>query len=136
MLEPLSILNEELPKGNGEIILLLDDEASIREVTGATLEAYGYRVVTANDGAEAIALYTQNREQIGAVLMDMVMPIMDGLAAIRALYKIDPQVKIIAVSGLGEKGRLAEITGRDVTFLLKPYTVEMLLKAIHKVLAQ
>lgn len=66
----------ELPRGNGEMILVVDDEA------------------------EAIALYTQNREQIGVVLMDMVMPIMDGLAAIRALYKIDPHVKVIAVSGL------------------------------------
>jgi two-component system cell cycle sensor histidine kinase/response regulator CckA len=125
----------ELPSGNGEMILVVDDEASIREVTRATLEAYGYRVITANDGAEAIALYTQNREQIGVVLMDMVMPIMDGLATIRALYKIDPHVKVIAVSGLRGNGRLAEITGTGVcAFLSKPYTAETLLKTLYSVL--
>jgi DNA-binding NarL/FixJ family response regulator len=67
--------------------------------------------------------------------MDMVMPIMDGPASIRALYKIDPQVKVIAVSGIRENDKFAEITGTDVSaFLLKPHTAEVLLKTLHGVL--
>ncbi len=125
----------ELPIGHGELILVVDDEPSIREVTRATLETYGYRVITASDGAEAVALYTQNREEVRIVLMDMAMPIMDGPSAIRALYKIDPQVKVVAVSGLRENDKLREVTGTDVcTFLSKPYTAETLLVTLHKVL--
>jgi two-component system cell cycle sensor histidine kinase/response regulator CckA len=124
----------ELPRGNGELILVVDDEASIREVTRAILETLGYRVITANDGAEAVALYAQHREELGVVLMDMVMPIMDGPVAIRTLYKIDPQVKVIAVSGITENDKL-EVTGVDVcAFLAKPYTGETLLKTLHEVL--
>jgi DNA-binding NtrC family response regulator len=68
--------------------------------------------------------------------MDMVMPIMDGPASIRALYKIDPQVKIIAVSGIRESDKLTEITGTDVSASLsKPYTAEMLLKTVHGVIS-
>jgi len=125
----------ELPMGHGELILVVDDENSIPEVTKATLETYGYRVITANDGAEAVALYMQNREEIRVVLMDMAMPIMDGPASIRALYKIDPQVKVIAVSGLKESDKPQGVTGRDVcTFLLKPYAAETLLVTLQKVL--
>jgi PAS domain S-box-containing protein len=126
----------ELPRGNGELILVVDDEASIREVTRAILETLGYRVITANDGAEAVALYAQHREELGVVLMDMVMPIMDGQAAIRALFKVDPEVKVIAISGRGKNDKLTEVTGTDVcAFLLKPYTAETLLKTLREVLS-
>jgi two-component system cell cycle sensor histidine kinase/response regulator CckA len=125
----------ELLRGHGELILVVDDEASIREVTRAILETHGYRVITANDGAEAVALYAQHREELGAVLMDMVMPIMDGPSAIRALYKINPQVKVIAVSGITKNDKL-EVAGVDVcAFLAKPYTGETLLKTLHDVLS-
>jgi len=126
----------ELPRGNGELILVVDDEDSIREVTRATLEMYGYRVITANDGAEAVALYVQHREELGVVLMDMVMPIMDGQAAIRALFKVDPEVRVIAVSGIKENGKLTKVTSVDVcAFLAKPYTAGTLLKILHEVLS-
>jgi PAS domain S-box-containing protein len=126
----------ELPRGHGELILVVDDEASSREITRATLETQGYSVITANDGAEAVALYAQHREELGVVLMDMVMPIMDGPAAIRAVSQIDPQVKVIAVSGIKKNDKLAKVTGVDVcAFLTKPYTAEQLLKTLHKVLS-
>jgi PAS domain S-box-containing protein len=127
----------ELVRGHGELILVVDDEASSREITRATLETQGYRVITANDGAEAVALYSQNRGELRIVLMDMVMPIMDGPSAIRALYKIDPQVKVISVSGIQQNYKLAEITGADVcAFLTKPHTAETLLKTLHDVLSR
>jgi len=73
------------------------------------LEIRRYKVITANNGKEAIALYKQNREEIKVVLMDMMMPVMDGLASIRELHKINPRIKVIAVSGLTEKDKLAKV---------------------------
>lgn len=126
----------ELPSGHGELVLLVDDEAPIREITRATLEAYGYKVITASDGAEAAALYAQNIEETRVVLMDMAMPNMDGLASIRVIRKINPNVKIIAVSGLAEKKKLTKVADINAnSFLPKPYTAEKLLKTIHEVLS-
>jgi CheY-like chemotaxis protein len=68
----------ELPLGNGELILVVDDEASIREITKETLEASGYRVLTGNDGTEAIALYATHAQNIALVITDMMMPYMSG----------------------------------------------------------
>jgi two-component system cell cycle sensor histidine kinase/response regulator CckA len=126
---------EHLPAGRGELILVVDDEVSIRKIARATLQTYGYRVITANDGAEALALYLKNKDEIRAVIVDMIMPIMDGPTSIRALRDIDSQVKIIAVSGLKENGKAAEVANADVqAFLSKPYTAEIFLKTLDKIL--
>jgi CheY-like chemotaxis protein len=115
--------------------MVAEDEDSIREVTASTLEEYGYNVLTANDGADAVALYAQNKDKIKVVLMDMMMPVMDGHSSIRAIRKINHGVKIIAVSGFAEKDKLAKIADTRVhAFLSKPYTGETLLKTIHEVL--
>ncbi|MEW5858233.1 MAG: PAS domain S-box protein [Cyanobacteriota bacterium] len=125
----------ELPRGDGEWILVVDDEPAIREVTKTSLEAYDYRVLTANDGIEAIALYAQHRAEISVVLIDMMMPTMDGPTTIRALQKMNPQVKVVAVSGLVSSHKLPAIAGSVVKrFLSKPYTAEDLLKSIHELL--
>lgn len=127
----------DLPAGSGEMILVVDDEMAIREITRRTLEAFGYAVLTASDGTEAIALYAQKKDEIKLVLTDMMMPYMDGAATIRALQRINPQVKIIASSGLSENGRAAEMMGTGAkTFLSKPYTAEKLLKTIEAVLSR
>ncbi|KCZ71876.1 PAS/PAC sensor hybrid histidine kinase [Candidatus Methanoperedens nitroreducens] len=126
----------ELPTGKGEVILVVDDETSIREITRTTLETYGYRVITASNGAEAVELYIQNREDIKVVLMDMIMPVMDGPTSIRALCKINPDVRIIAISGLAERDKLSGVTDIRVhASLLKPYTAERLLRTIHEVIS-
>ncbi len=124
----------ELPIGNEELILVVEDEESIRDVTFSTLEENGYKVLNANDGAEAVALYAENMDKIKVILMDMMMPVMDGQASIRAIRKINPQVKIIVVSGLAEKDRLKNVTEYTNAFLPKPYTAERLLKTVHEVL--
>jgi PAS domain S-box-containing protein len=128
--------NRHLPEGNGELVLVVDDEAAICEITKATLEAYHYEVMTANDGIEAIALYAQHRDKIRVVLVDMMMPSMDGFTTIRTLHKIDPQVNVIAVSGLNSNQQSAMLSGVGVkAFLAKPYTAEKLLKILCDVLA-
>ncbi|MCK5188378.1 MAG: response regulator, partial [Deltaproteobacteria bacterium] len=87
-----------------------------------------------NDGAEAVAIYAQNIDKIKIVLMDMIMPVMEGAASIQALRKINPGLKIIAVSGLTENNKLANNASIVQAFLSKPYTAERLLKTIHDVL--
>ncbi|VVB90251.1 Methanogenesis regulatory histidine kinase FilI [uncultured archaeon] len=125
----------ELPIGQGELILVAEDEGSIREVTTSTLETYGYRVLTADDGAQAVMLYAENKDEIKVILMDMMMPVMDGQASIRAIRKINPEVKIIVVSGLTDKDMLLNFADYSNAFLPKPYTTERLLKTLHEVLS-
>lgn len=125
-----------MPLGNGETILVIDDEASILDITTQTLTAFGYRVLCATDGAEAIALYAENKKNIALVLTDMAMPIMDGAAVIRALLRINPAVTIIAASGLKVTGDVTQIPAGGIKhFLMKPYTSGTLLKSIRSVLA-
>lgn len=130
-------IRADLPQGNGELILVVDDEESIREITRGTLETFGYNVLTASDGTEALALYADRKNEIAAVLTDMVMPFMDGSATIRALHRMNPQVRIIAASGLGTGQRAGEGSLEGVAvFLNKPYTAEKLLKTLAQVLKE
>src|SRR5450756_3201869 len=78
------------PKGNGELILVVDDEESIRAMTVRALQAHGYRTLAARDGAAAMTLYASHRNDIQVVVTDLMMPIMDGVATIRALRKLSP----------------------------------------------
>ncbi|MEH2464188.1 hybrid sensor histidine kinase/response regulator [Nostoc sp.] len=133
-----TITPEELPpqRGHGELILVVDDEVAIQEITRTSLEAHNYKTLIASDGMEAIALYAQYRDKISAVLMDIMLPSLDGLTAIRTLRKINPQVRIIASSGLTSDNKLSAVAAIGVnTFLSKPYTVNELLLSLQKVLS-
>ena len=126
---------KELPSGHGELILVVDDEAAIREITKGTLEAYGYKVLTAGDGTEAVAIYAEHRDDISLVLTDMMMPYMDGPATIRALQRMNPGIRIIAATGLSANAKMTESDALKVQkFLVKPYTAESLLFAVAEVL--
>jgi PAS domain S-box-containing protein len=128
-------LRPQLPAANGGCVLVVDDEAAIREITRNALEAFGYQVLTAADGAEGLALFAANQPRVKAVLTDMMMPKLDGPALIRALKKLDPQVPIVASSGLAEESKAAEARLAGVqTFLAKPYTTEKLLRALAEAL--
>lgn len=123
-------------RGAGQCILVVDDELAVRTVSQRALEAFGYRVLLAKNGAEAVARYAKSKDEIAAVITDMMMPIMDGPALIHALEKINPGIKVLGVSGLndgystGGKGK-----ARPRHFLSKPYTAETLLEALQRVLA-
>ncbi len=126
-LEPLA--------GKEELILVVDDEPAIQEITRASLETHNYKTLVASDGIEAIALYAQNRDKISAVLMDIMLPSLDGLTAIRTLQKINPSVKIVATSGLASSSKLAQASTTNISgFISKPYTVKELLLTLQKVL--
>lgn len=126
----------KISRGNGKRVLVVDDEATIRKVLGATLESFGYRVTLAASGDEAIELYKRHREDIALVFTDLMMPGMSGAALIRSLRAIEPDVKVIASSGV----RCASVNGEradvDVDcFLPKPYGTKVILEAISTVLS-
>ncbi len=124
----------QLPKGNGELILIVDDEEIIRQTAQTSLQNYNYKTLLAKDGIEAIAIYAEHKKEISLVLMDLMMPNMDGLTTIRAIHKINPQVKVIPTSGLpADLGKTFPLNIK--TFLLKPYTIEQLLDAVNSYLS-
>jgi two-component system cell cycle sensor histidine kinase/response regulator CckA len=124
-----------LPHGNGELILLVDDEAPILEVTRPLLESFNFRVFTAGDGVQALEVYKEHRAEIKAVVTDMMMPRMNGVQTIQELRKIDPGLKVIGVSGLGSETSLTK-AGKNAAnaFLRKPYTTEELLVALERLI--
>ncbi len=122
----------DLPRGSGELILVVDDELQICQVTKVLLENHNYRVLTARNGAEAITLGEAHAPEINGVLMDMRMPKMSGMIALEALQRINPQLKVVVTSGVMSTD---EFISRDDlkghTLLPKPYSVEDLLQAIY-----
>jgi PAS domain S-box-containing protein len=120
---------KKLLDGHGQLILIVDDEPFIREITQFSLNEHNYQTMVANDGIEAIALYTKYAKEISVVLMDIVMPSINGLNAIQTLKKIDPNIRIIANSGLAEHRQAAICAGSQV-FLMKPYTIYELLEIL------
>jgi PAS domain S-box-containing protein len=126
--------NQVLPCGHGELVLLVEDEATIREVSSLILQSHGYRVLGVSEGAEAITLYRERAREIDLVITDLAMPIMDGWALIRSLQQINPQVLIIALTGL-EDVDLVELGTLGVRKVLtKPCSAEMMLTAMQSVL--
>jgi two-component system, cell cycle sensor histidine kinase and response regulator CckA len=124
-------IKNELLFGKGELILVVDDEIAVQEVTKATLEIHGYRTLLANDGIEAIALYAENKDKISAVLLDMMMPSLDSVTIIRTLSKLNSQVQIVAMSGLATNESVAKMTSEGVkAFLAKPFTAHELLQPL------
>ncbi|MCH8029674.1 MAG: PAS domain S-box protein [Candidatus Dadabacteria bacterium] len=130
-----SSLDLSIPRGNGELVMIVDDEPSFREITKETLLFNGYNVLTANDGTEAVALAAENKEEIQAVITDMMMPVMDGAATIKALRKIKPELKIIGTSGLNAEDKYLQSSTTGVqAFLSKPYTAAMMLQCLAEIL--
>ncbi|PAW89699.1 MAG: hypothetical protein B9S33_02520 [Pedosphaera sp. Tous-C6FEB] len=120
-----------LPVGHGELVLVVDDEAAVREIVKATLEGYGYRVVTAEDGTQAVARFVEHLQEVQLLLTDMQMPHMDGSATIRALRNIQPGLRVVATSGLTAHQAALKARGLEVQgFVAKPFTAASLLLAL------
>jgi two-component system, cell cycle sensor histidine kinase and response regulator CckA len=123
--------------GNGEWVLIVDDEQSVREITRGALESWGYKVILASNGMEAIDIIKSQGDKISVVLTDMMMPIMDGSAVIRSVYQLHPEIRIIAASGLADIEKLSELKGTPIhAFLPKPFTSEKLLITIQSILQE
>jgi PAS domain S-box-containing protein len=121
--------------GNGELILVVDDEAAIREITKISLETHNYQVITASDGIDAFSLYAEHKQAISVVILDLMMPLLNTSTIILTLKKMNPQVQIIAMSGLAPN---QAITASDPTmiqaFLAKPFTTHELLQSLHQII--
>ena len=126
---------EEMPRGNNELVLVIDDEESMRVLTKEILENYRYRVITAKDGREAVAVYTERQSEIRVVITDMMMPEMDGPATIRALREVNQEVPIVAMSGLAtEDTSLTDDIGNKIQASIdKPFSTGTLLRTISRV---
>lgn len=123
------------PMGQGELILVADDEAAIRSIAAQTLETFGYRVLTACDGADAIAMAALHRDQLQLMVTDMAMPVMDGMIAIRTVGTIAPHIRIIATSGMDSGAADKQVTHPSIhAHLNKPYSADQLLQTVHDVL--
>jgi PAS domain S-box-containing protein len=125
----------ELLEGNGELVLVVDDEPGIVQMTKMILENRNYRVLTAEDGPDALSPIAQQTDPIKVVLTDMSMPFMDGVALIRAIKKMKPATMFIASTGQGEKTRTGELESLGVkNFLTKPYDTQTLLTTVRDTL--
>ena len=126
-----------LATGGGETVLFVDDEPAIRHVAKHALEAAGYRVLVATNGAEAVEIVAADPAAIAVVVTDMMMPVLGGEGLIRELRRRAPHVRIIAASGISSNEALAREAGLPAgCFLSKPFTAGTLLQALGDVLAR
>jgi PAS domain S-box-containing protein len=131
---PVDEVKAEMPRGHGETILVIDDEPGVREVVRSLLKIYGYTPLVAEDGASGIALFREQHAKVAVVVTDMMMPGIQGPEVVRELRSIDPEVRVVAMSGvLSERGEISEEPGRLV-FLAKPMTGAELLGAVQRVI--
>ena len=135
--KPAAANQSRLPRGNNELVLVVDDEEPIRIFAKSMLERFGYRILLAANGAEAVKLYTSRGNEIAAVITDMSMPGMDGPATIAALRAINLDVKVIGSSGLDVRDGVSGVVNAGlVHFMSKPYTAEAVLNMLHEVLRE
>jgi PAS domain S-box-containing protein len=128
---------EDFPHGNGELVVVADDEAPIREVIKVTLESHNYRVLAVSDGPSALACVAEHKPDVAVLLVDVMMPYMDGPATIRAAQRLKDPLRFIVMSGLMENDKVAEIPeSARAAFLAKPFTTAQLLTTLRGVLDQ
>lgn len=119
-------------RGN-ELIMVVDDEQNVRDVTRAVLERYGYRVVTAVNGQDAIVQFISRRTEVRLVLTDLMMPVMNGLALIKWLRELAPDIPVVAMTGLEDPGPAEELGRFGVAgTMAKPFTAVVLLETVAR----
>lgn len=123
-------------RGQGETVLFVDDEAAVREVGRAVLERLNFHVVTATDGADGLLQVAQHRAHLRAIVTDLHMPRMDGLAFVRALRPMLPEVAVVVASGRMDEAMADEFRRLGVMRRLdKPYTEALLIRELNLLLA-
>jgi CheY-like chemotaxis protein len=121
-------------EGAGELIVVVDDDARVREMTAAILSRHGYRVLTASDGTEAVAVVAARGCEISMIITDIRMPNLDGAALANVVLQLNPLIKILAMSGLSSGGQNLQMQRYAGAFLYKPFKIEALLHAVHGLL--
>ncbi len=125
-------------RGRGEHVLVVDDEPQLRQIAREMLEGFGYRVSTASQGEEALALYLRALEAgrpFDLVMMDLAMPVMDGLTCLERLHQCHPQARVLVVTGHGaETVSWGQEPRHPQEVLRKPYSLEQLLRHVRRAL--
>jgi CheY-like chemotaxis protein len=125
----IAILN---PEGERESILIIDDEPEIAEFASTILAEEGYKVIVARDGFEALKIFQQIHDQIGLVILDFFLPVMDGDAVFEELKAINPSVNVVLSSGFAEQNKIGAMLAQGLRgFIPKPYTREKLLEQVQ-----
>lgn len=128
-----------IQRGGGELVLLVDDDASIREIAATILENHGFRVITCSDGTEALAAFDTRAGEIAVVITDVDMPRLGGVALTRALLQLRPDLRLVAMSGLSRNNLgdldIPEIRTLAHEFLQKPFKPEDLIGAVRRMIA-
>jgi PAS domain S-box-containing protein len=123
------------PRGVGELILIVDDEPNVRQLTATILAQHGYQILTAADGHEALALFAPRPDEIRLVVTDLAMPGLDGAGLARVLRRLKPEVRVLLTSGMADE-RATGPTGESpaVPLLRKPFKAATLLHTVHELL--
>ena len=125
----IEVLN---PKGNRELILLVEDELEIGQLAAEMLTDEGYKVILAKDGFEALKVYQQLQKQIALIILDFFLPVMDGDAVFDELKALNPEVVVVLSSGFAEQTKLGNMLAQGLKgFIPKPYTREKLLEQVR-----
>jgi CheY-like chemotaxis protein len=126
----------ELDKKGSDVILVADDNKNVRQLSKRILEEFGYTVIVARDGQEAVELFNDNLNRIDLLFLDVAMPRLNGLQVSRAVHAVNPKMKILFCSGYRENEVLNQgWLERGANFLMKPYTPKELLMKIREVLS-
>ena len=122
-------------KGGRELILLVEDEVEIAQLAAEMLTDEDYRVIVAHDGFEALRMYQQIGNQIGLVILDFFLPVMDGDAVFDELRAINPNAAVVLSSGFAEQSKLGNMLAQGLRgFIPKPYRREKLLEQVRSTL--
>jgi len=128
-------LQEKNPKGSREYILLIEDEAQVAALTAETLVGEGYRVILVQNGFEALKIYRNIGKQIGLVILDFFLPVMDGDAVFYELRVLNPEIDVVLSSGFAEQQKINAMLGQGVRgFISKPYSSQNLLAQVRSTL--
>jgi CheY-like chemotaxis protein len=120
--------------GSGSTILLVDDEPMVLEVGVQMLEKLGFKVLEAKGGIEACEVYVANKDEIGLVILDMIMPDMSGGEAYDRMKEINPDAKVLLSSGYSINGQATEILERGCNgFIQKPFSIKDLSERIRDI---
>jgi len=129
--EPAAAGRRDSWRGNG-VVLVVDDEESVRRFASRALARYGFQVLTANDGVEALELFRDRAHDISAVVLDLTMPRLSGEDTLREMRVIRPDVQVVLSSGYTEQDAIARFGANGVAaFLQKPYAPEQLIEKLR-----
>ncbi|MCX5874261.1 MAG: response regulator [Deltaproteobacteria bacterium] len=121
--------------GGAKTVLLVDDDDNIRDLAATLLMEFGYKIITADNGKEALEIYRIEKDRISLILLDLIMPVMDGGQCLAEILRINPKAKVIVASGYSQSGPANDaMAGGAKGFVQKPYNMRQLLTAIRQVL--